>query len=456
MTTPTADIVGTFYRAFSGETDLFDRVLAEDWDDIPLAPGQAAGRAGGKDLVTGVNAVFRDFEIVVHEVVDGRGPDGEGMVAARAEMRGVQEGDWFGIPGTGQAFSVPIHEFHQISGDRITRTWHMEDWHGWLQRASAETGSGPAVATTMSVLRVDGYGQAPELVEVPTPSPGPGEVLVRVAAAALNPLDLKMVAGSMHGFFPVEFPYTVGTDLSGTIAAVGPDVASWSPGDAVVARTHPSAGGAVAEYALVPADQLVTPPTSLPLTVAAGIGTAAATAWQALHEVARVQPGQTVLVHAGAGAVGSAVVQLAVRAGARVITTASPSGAETAARLGAHQVVDYTTTDFRTAVADVDLVVDTVGGDVETASLDVLRPGGLLVALPVPPDTDRASARGLRAEFVVHMSDPARLATVVREVDAGLEVLVDRIVPLGDATEALDVLAAGHAKGKIIIEAGAR
>ena len=452
MTTPVTDIVGTFYRAFSGDTDLLDRVLADNWDDVPRNPGQAAGRAGGKSLINGMNAVFGDFGIVVHDVVDGRGPDGNGLVAARAELRGIQQGDWLGVPGTGQPFSVAIHDFHQIVEDRIVRTWHLEDWHGWLQAANG----GDGIPASMSALRVTAHGETPALVEVPTPSPGPDGVLVKVAAAAVNPLDLKMVAGHMQDFFPVQFPYTIGTDVSGTVAAVGSGVTSWHPGDRVVTRTHPSRGGAVAEYTVVPADELAAAPSSLPLAVAAGIGTAAPTAWQALHEVADLQPGQTILIHAGAGGVGSAAIQLAVRAGARVIATTSASGKDIALRMGAHHVIDYTATDFRTVASDVDVVLDTVGGDVEEASLDVLKPGGLLVALPVPPDEERATARGLRAAFVVHMSDAERLATVVREVDAGLEIVVDRTFTLERAGEALELLAAGHAKGKIVIEPGGR
>lgn len=452
MTTPISDIVGTFYRAFSGDTDLFDQVLTEDWDDIPLNPGQAAGRAGARDLVAGVSSVFRNFEIVVHDIVDGRGPDGNGLVAARAEMRGVQEGDWFGVPGTGQPFSVRIHEFHQVAGDRIVRTWHMEDWHGWLQQAAVG-----APAATMSALRVDGYGETPAVAQIATPTPGPGQVLVKVAAAGLNPLDVKMVAGYLQGFFPIEeWPYTIGTDLSGTVAALGPDVTFWNVGDRVVARTDPSAGGAVADFAVVPAEQLTAAPSSLPLTVAAGIGTAAATAWQALHEIANVQAGQTVLVHGGAGGVGHIAVQMAVRAGARVIATAAPDETDTALRMGADQVIDFTQIDFRTAVSDVDIVLDTVGGEVEAASLDVLKPGGLLVALPMPADAERAAARGLRAESVVHLSDAKRLGTVVREFDAGLEILVDRVVPLSEAAKALEDVAAGRARGKIIVESGTR
>lgn len=446
MSEPTEDIVGTFYRGFSGRTDLFDQVLADDWDDIPLGPGQTPGRRGAEELAKGIGAVVRDFEIVVHDIADGRGQGDNGLVGVRGEMRGVQEGEWFGVPGTGQPFRVRIHEFHEIAADRIVRTWHLEDWHGWLQQATVQ-GSG-----TMRALRLAGYTQPAQLLEVPRPAPGAGEVLVHVAGAALNPLDVKIAAGYVKDFFPVEFPYTIGTDLAGVIAGVGEGVGSWELGDRVVARTDPGAGGAVAEFAVVPAEQLVSAPTSVPLPVAAGIGTAAATAWQALHEVADVQPGQTVLVQAGAGGVGSFAVQLAHRAGARVIATASGVGLAIAYRLGADQVIDYTTTDLEHAVSDVDVVVDGVGGDVELASLAVLKPGGRLVALPVPPDADRAAARGLRAEFVFHSSDAERLATVVSLVDEGLEVLVDRTVPLDDAARALDVVAAGHSKGKIIVQ----
>ncbi len=131
MTKPTHDILETFYRAFSGDTDLFDEVVSDDWDDIPLNPGQEPGRHGAKDLVATINTVFRDFEIVVHDIVDGRGPDGNGLAAARAEMRGVQAGDWLGVPGTGQPLRVRIHEFHEIADDRIVRTWHLAPgtWH---------------------------------------------------------------------------------------------------------------------------------------------------------------------------------------------------------------------------------------------------------------------------------------------------------------------------------------
>nr|WP_276593141.1 NADP-dependent oxidoreductase [Sphingomonas sp. GC_Shp_3] len=155
------------------------------------------------------------------------------------------------------------------------------------------------------------------LNEVDTPQPCMGEVLVRVACAALNPLDVKLLSGAMHGDFPLTFPATVGTDLSGTVEALGADVTGWTIGDRIVARTAPTSGGAMAEFARVPADQLVKLPDAIGFEDAAGIPTAAGTAWQALFEVAELKAGQTVLIHAGAGDVGSFAIQFARAAGAR-------------------------------------------------------------------------------------------------------------------------------------------
>lgn len=305
----------------------------------------------------------------------------------------------------------------------------------------------------MKAIQIGQYGDAPTLRDVEQPTPGPDEVLVRVAGAATNPLDLKITAGYMHDFFPVAFPYTLGTDVSGTITEVGGRVQGWAVGDQVVARLDPSAGGGYAEFAVVPVEQMVTAPTSVPLFLASGAATAAATAWQAVSEIADLQAGQKVLVHAGAGGVGSFAVQMSHALGAHVITTASGPGLRIAQDLGADEVIDHTAGPFESQVAGVDVVIDTVGGAVEAPSLEVLRPGGLLVAVPMPPDVERAAARGLRAEFLFHASDAQRLRTVVEMVDAGTRILLDRRSALEEAPEALRYLATGHAKGKIILAA---
>ena len=135
-------LVGTFYRAFAGHADLLRDVVTPDWEDIPLAPGQAPGPDGVAPIINGIAASVSDFAIVVHDIVDGRGPDGTGTIGVRAEMRGIHSGEMFGIPATGTSFSVPMHEFHHVVGGRFTRTYHLEDWLGFFN----QIGVMPAVA----------------------------------------------------------------------------------------------------------------------------------------------------------------------------------------------------------------------------------------------------------------------------------------------------------------------
>ncbi|MEU0499724.1 ester cyclase [Nocardia sp. NPDC005998] len=137
MTRSLNELIETFYRGFSGDTALFDDVVTPDWDDIPLGPDQAPGRDGIKPLVTAINRAFADFKIVVHTIVDGRADNGNGLVAVRAEICGTHDGDWFGVPATGQQVRIRIHEFHEVIDGRMVRTWHLEDWLGWFQQVGA-------------------------------------------------------------------------------------------------------------------------------------------------------------------------------------------------------------------------------------------------------------------------------------------------------------------------------
>jgi len=304
----------------------------------------------------------------------------------------------------------------------------------------------------MKAARIHGYGAEPVMEDVPVPEAGPNQVLVRVKATSLNPLDVKLHSGVMHGFFPLAFPYTLGTDLTGIVERTGAGVTGWQAGDAVVARLDPTSGGAVAEFALLPAGYLAAAPKTVSLDDAAGIPTAAGTAWQALFEVGGLKGGQTVLVHAGAGGVGSFAVQLAREMGARVIATASGSGIEIARRLGADQVIDYTAADFAGNLSDVDLVLDTIGGETQQQSFGVLRTGGVLISTVSPPDEALAKAHGVMASFVFHQSDAARLGRIVERLDAGsLSILVDRTVALAKFSDAFRYQASGRARGKIIL-----
>lgn len=303
----------------------------------------------------------------------------------------------------------------------------------------------------MKAARIHSYNTAPSIDELATPEVGPDQVLVLVAAASLNPLDVKLQSGAMHGFFPLDFPYTIGTDLAGTISRVGSAVTGWSEGDKVVARVDPTSGGALAEFVAVPASYLVKAPTSISIEHAAGVPTTGGTAWQALFEIADLERGQTVLVHAGAGGVGSFAIQFARSAGARVIATASGDGIEIARRLGADQVIDYSAEDFVAKLSDMDVVLDTIGGETQQRSFDVLRSGGVLVSTVAPPDDALAKAHKVTASFVFHSSDADRLAKVVERVNGGTEVLVDRTTPLDQLDEAWARQASGRARGKILL-----
>lgn len=307
----------------------------------------------------------------------------------------------------------------------------------------------------MKAVRIHDYGAPLLLEEVQTPDIGPDEVLVRVKAASLNPLDVQLHSGKMHGFFPLTFPGTMGTDLAGTIERAGPLATLWHEGDKVVARLDPTKGGALAEFAVVPAAYLAAAPAKVSLEETAGIPTAAGTAWQALFEVANLKRGQTVLVHAGAGGVGSFAIQLARSAGARVIATASGTGIDIARQLGADQVIDYRSERFEDTLSDIDVVLDTVRDDTQQRSFGVLRPGGTLVSTTSPPDEALAKAHNVTATFVFHQSDGSRLAKIVERLDAGtLKVLVDRMVPLKDFSGAFEYQASSRARGKIIVAVG--
>ena len=198
----------------------------------------------------------------------------------------------------------------------------------------------------MKVIRINDYNAPALLEDASTPEIGVDEVLVRVQAAALNPLDVKLQSGALREMMPLSFPYALGTDLAGTIERAGPLAEHWHEGDKVVARLDPAKGGAMAEFSCRPGGPARRWPTTVSTEEAAGVPTTGGTAWQALFQTARVMRGQTALVHAGAGGVGSLAVQFARLASARVIATASGDGIEVARRFGADRVIDYRSAQF--------------------------------------------------------------------------------------------------------------
>lgn len=304
---------------------------------------------------------------------------------------------------------------------------------------------------TMKAVRFHDYGPADVLREetVPRPDPGPGEVLVRVHAAGVNPFDWKVRSGHMREFLPLTFPTTPGLDVAGTIEVVGQGVTGFSRGEAVFGRGT----GTYAEYALVPVSALARKPARLSFDEAATLSVAGVTAWVGLFDLAKVEAGQRVLVHGGAGGVGLFAVQLAHWHHAHVIATASTRNVEFVQSLGADEVVDYTTAQFEAAVRDVDVVFDTVGGDVMQRSLGVIKRGGWLVEIVGMPPADLGKDRDVH---VAAVQAPAELRTILERIgtlveEGHLQPHVGHVYRLSDAALAQRESETGHGRGRIVL-----
>jgi len=316
-------------------------------------------------------------------------------------------------------------------------------------------------APTMRAVIQHGFGgpEVLEIADVPRPEPLPTEVLVRVRAAGINPVDWKTRAGGGMAGVLGEPSFILGWDVSGVVEEVGFGVTTLKPGDEVYGMPwFPRAAGAYAEYVTAPSRQFARKPASLTHEQAAGLPLAALTAWQALTDTADVQRGQRVLIHAAAGGVGHLAVQFAKHLGAHVIGTASAGRHDWLTKLGADELIDYTAVRFEDAVRDVDVVIDLVGDEFDNTSvrsLDVLRPGGLIVAIPsgvAPELLAAAEAKGLLASaFLVEPDGPA-LAAIAGLIDAGdVSVEVEEVYPLDQAAEAHARGEAGRVRGKLVL-----
>ncbi|HEU4780631.1 MAG TPA: NADP-dependent oxidoreductase [Steroidobacteraceae bacterium] len=281
----------------------------------------------------------------------------------------------------------------------------------------------------------------------PVPRPGAGEVLIKVRAAGVNPVDWK-VALRRLGRVP-------GTDVAGTIDTLGEGVTGFKVGDPVLGFARQS--GSYAEYAVIPVTSLARKPKSMTFGQAAGVPIAGETAYRALHESGKIARGQTVLIHGAAGGVGSAAVQIAKAAGARVIGTASPNNHEFLRSIGVDQVIDYKAQRFEDLVKNVDLVLNTADADTNARSIGVVREGGTLVTIVGAPNADVACAaakiRCVRPDRGTGAASADMLARVVELADAGkFKVFVDETYSLADASKAWDKSRAGHTRGKLIIQ----
>ncbi|MEU5881866.1 NADP-dependent oxidoreductase [Spirillospora sp. NPDC047279] len=288
-----------------------------------------------------------------------------------------------------------------------------------------------------------------EEIEIDRPEPGPTEVLVRVRAAGVNPTDWKHRAtGGLLG----APPFVLGWDVSGVVERTGLGVALFKPGDEVFGMlTYPGGHGSHAEYVAAPSRHFVRKPAGIDHVQAAALPLAALTAWQSLVDVAGVQAGQRVLVHAAAGGVGHLAVQIAKARGAYVIGTASAAKHGFLRRVGVDEPVDYRTADFAETVRDVDVVLDTIGGGYGPRSVRTLRPGGLIVSL-VLSALEEFDTTGVRAENVLVEPDHHAMKEVAALAAAGrLRAEIDTVLPLADAARAHERGETGAVTGKIVL-----
>jgi NADPH:quinone reductase-like Zn-dependent oxidoreductase len=306
----------------------------------------------------------------------------------------------------------------------------------------------------MKAVRIHSYG-GPEVLQyeaAPRPKPGKGEVLIRVDAAGVNPIDWKVRAGYMKDFIPHSFPLILGWDVSGVIEKVGPNVPRFKKGDEVYSLPDHTRNGAYAEYIVVRESEVALKPNALHHVRAAAVPLATLTAWQALFDTAQLRPRQRVLIHGAAGGVGHFAVQLAKWKGAHVIGTASAKNHEMLYKLGADELIDYTTQRFEDVTRNIDVVLDTIGGDTQERSWQVLKKGGILVSFVQSPSENKAKEHGVRGIRLGARPNGQELVEIAKIVDAGkLAPVIDRILPLSEARRAHELSQSGHTRGKIVL-----
>lgn len=318
-----------------------------------------------------------------------------------------------------------------------------------------------APPTTMNAVVFDAPGEpeALRLAQAPVPSPVISELLVRIVAAGVNPIDAKTRRGAGVSAQIPGYPSTLGFDFSGVVVKSPYEAHPLAPGTPVFGMAaFPRSGGTYGEYAVVPSLSVARKPASLSHVEAAGVPLAALTAWGLIVETAHAHEGQRILIHAGGGGVGHFAVQFAAYFGAHVTATASGRNAAWLRELGAAVVIDHTTTRFEEVIADVDVVIDLIGnvhGSTGTRSLEVLRPGGLYVVVATgswPEYAEAAEAAGVRATSYKVIPDGGSLATIARLLDSGaVQVYIDRVFPLDEAAAAHRTLEEGHTRGKIVL-----
>ncbi len=307
----------------------------------------------------------------------------------------------------------------------------------------------------MKAVRIHQYG-GPEVLkieEVEKPKPAAGEVLIKVYATSVNPVDSKIRSGKNHQRYNNPMPLTLGWDVSGTIEELGADVKGFTKGDEVYARPDLNRDGTYAEYVVVQADKVGYKPKSLTHNEAAAVPLAGLTAWQGIFDHGKLQAGQCILIHGAAGGVGTFAVQLAKWKGAYVIGTASESNIDFLKGLGADEVIDYKKQKFEELLKDIDVVFDLIGGDTQKKSVQVLKEGGILVSTLGIVDKDLLAQKNIKGEAYMAQSIPDQLNQMATLIDEGkLKPIIAKVMPLEEAAEAQRESEAGHVRGKIVLE----
>jgi len=304
---------------------------------------------------------------------------------------------------------------------------------------------------------INAYGGKEELAEakVELPALEPDQILVKTAATSINPIDWKLREGYLKQMFPWQFPIILGWDIAGEVVEVGADVSDFNIGDAIYARPETTPFGTYADYAIVDATLAALKPSNQTFAEAAAVPLAGLTAYQALFDHGDLKAGQKVLIHAGAGGVGTYAIQLAKAAGAYVITTASPRNHELLRTLGADEVIDYHTTDFETTLSDIDLVFDTMGGDVQRKSYTVLKPNGRLVTILSVEDEAAGKEKNITAKAIWLRTNGEQLKELAALIEDGkVKSVIGATFPLTvqGIYDAHALSETHHAVGKIVID----
>lgn len=311
----------------------------------------------------------------------------------------------------------------------------------------------------MKAIVIHDYGTIEQLTETDMPMPelNHKDVLIKVRAAAVNPVDCAIRSGWFKERFQYPMPYILGWDVAGEVEEVGAEASHFEKGDFVFSRSDSRRNGAYAEYIAVDEAFVAKMPRNLSFTEAASIPLVGLTAWQAVVDEAQLKSGERILIHAGAGGVGTFAIQLAKSIGAYVITTASSRNRDFLLSLGADEVIDYTVSDFTNEVKEVDVVLDSMGGEIQTRSYQTLRRGGRLVALLNPPDANTAKHYDVEAHHIFVHSDGKELAEIAELLEQGtIRPVVGTTLPLTEqgVREAHALSETHHVRGKIVLVPG--